>query len=261
MTEIERLIDIMRVLRSPEGCPWDREQTLETLRRYAVEEVYEVIDAIDRGTVDDHREELGDLLLQVVFQARLREEEGAFDFEDVAREISDKLVRRHPHVFGDIDVENADEVVRNWEAIKQTEKAPPADDDSRLDKVPSSLPALLKAHDYQKQAAKAGFDWPEPGPVLDKVEEELGELREALANGEVTHAREELGDLLFALTNVARHLGTDAEQTLQDANRKFRDRFQAVEARVRVSGRKMESCSLRELDAVWDRVKAEQRKG
>lgn len=255
MTEIQRLMDIMRTLRSEEGCPWDRKQTLESLRRYAVEEVYEVLDAIDRGEVDDHREELGDLLLQVVFQAQLREEEGAFGFEDVARAISDKLVRRHPHVFGDVDVDNADDVVRNWEAIKATEKTP-TPDASLLDRVPAHLPALLKAHDYQKQAAKGGFDWPAPGEVLDKVEEEARELREALAAGDRDHAREELGDLLFVLANLARHIDTDAEQILQDANRKFRRRFQAVERLARASGRPMEAHTLEELDAYWRRVKS-----
>lgn len=255
MSEINRLLEIMRRLRGPDGCPWDREQTVESLKPYAVEEVYEVIDAIDRGDLADHCEELGDLLLQVVFQAQLRAEEGAFDFEQVAKAISDKLVRRHPHVFGDVTVADAGEVLVNWNAIKAGEKAGKVPSDSLLDKVPKHLPALLKAHDLQKQAAKAGFDWPDVKPVLDKVEEELDELRRALAEGDLAHAREELGDLLFVLANLGRHLGGNAEQILQDGNHKFQTRFRAVERRVREDGKRMEDCSLQELDRIWERVK------
>lgn len=255
MSEINRLLDIMRKLRSPEGCPWDREQTVETLKPYAVEEVYEVIDAIDRGDLEDHCEELGDLLLQVVFQSQLREEEGAFTFEDVARSISDKLVRRHPHVFGDVAVADSDEVLVNWNEIKETEKADKPKAESVLDKVPVQLPALLKAHELQKQAAKMGFDWPEITPVLDKVKEELHELEAAIDSGDPSHAREELGDLLFVLANVGRHLGSTSEQLLQDGNRKFQTRFRAVETSVKAAGKSMEDCSLEELDKIWDEVK------
>lgn len=257
MTEIERLQEIMSTLRSENGCPWDREQTLESLRRYAVEEVYEVLDAIDRGDVDDHCEELGDLLLQVVFQAQLRKEEGAFTFEDVAKSINDKMIRRHPHVFGEVQVDGSDEVLRNWEAIKATEKAP-VEDASVLDKVPVHLPALLKARDLQKQAAKVGFDWPDLTPVMAKVREELEELEEAVASGDTAHAHEELGDLLFVLANVGRHLGADAEQVLQDANVKFSRRFQAVEQAVKDSGSTMEAESLESLDRFWDLVKTKE---
>jgi len=255
MSEIDRLLEIMRKLRSPEGCPWDREQTVETLKPYAVEEVYEVIDAIDRGDLEDHCDELGDLLLQVVFQAQLRDEEGVFNFGDVATSISDKLVRRHPHVFGDVNVADSNEVMVNWNAIKETEKAHKPKAESVLDKVPKQLPALLKAHELQKQAAKVGFDWPEISPVLDKVDEELGELREALASGNMEHAQEELGDLLFVLANVGRHLGGTAEQLLQDGNHKFQTRFRAVETKVKASGKEMSDCSLEELDAIWDEIK------
>ncbi|MGA0333185.1 MAG: nucleoside triphosphate pyrophosphohydrolase [Kiritimatiellia bacterium] len=257
MSQMQRLLEIMRTLRSPEGCPWDREQTVETLKPYAVEEVYEVIDAIDRGDLKDHCEELGDLLLQVVFQAQLREEEGAFCFEDVAQSISDKLVRRHPHVFGDVKVADAGEVLVNWNAIKETEKADREPETSVLDRVPKHLPALLKAHDLQKQAAKVGFDWPDIHPVLDKVEEEISELREALLREDSAHAREELGDLLFVLANLGRHLGGNAEQMLQEGNRKFQNRFREVEKRVRASGKSMQDCSLEELDQIWDAVKRE----
>ncbi len=254
MNEMERLIGIMATLRSENGCPWDREQTLESLRRYAVEEVYEVLDAIDRQDVEDHCEELGDLLLQVVFQSQLRSEEGAFTFEDVARSINDKLIRRHPHVFGDIEVAGSEEVLQNWEAIKATEKQP-VQESSILDKVPVHLPALLKAHDLQKQAAKVGFDWPDITPVLAKVREETEELEEAIDSGNLEHAREELGDLLFVLANIGRHLGTDAEQVLQDANAKFTRRFKAVEQQVNDSGSRMENETLESLDRIWDEVK------
>lgn len=255
MSEINRLLNIMRTLRSEKGCPWDREQSLETLRPYAVEEVYEVIDAIDRGDVEDHCEELGDLLLQVVFQAQLRDEEGAFGFEEVAKSISDKLVRRHPHVFGDVEVSGSDEVLVNWNAIKETEKAHRQKPESVLDSVPGSFPALLKAHEIQKKAAKVGFDWPEAGMVLDKVEEEIRELREALSREDTPHAIEELGDVLFALANVGRHLGCSAEQALQDGNQKFIRRFKALEKRVAESDKPFVDYTLAELDAVWEGVK------
>lgn len=258
--QLNRLLEIMETLRSETGCPWDREQTLESLRPYAVEEVYEVLDAIDRGDVADHCEELGDLLLQIVFQAQLRKEAGAFSFEDVARSIADKLVRRHPHVFGDVQVADSAEVLKNWNQIKETEKP----ERSRaatagLDRIPKSLPALLKAHDLQKAAAKQGFDWPSVDPVLDKVEEELRELRQALAAGDSAHAAEEYGDLLFALANVGRHLKVSGEQALQDSCRKFRRRFQGVADRAAASGRSMTAHSLEELDAYWDEVKRQER--
>ncbi len=257
--EIQRLLGIMRTLRSENGCPWDREQTLDTLRPYAVEEVYEVIDAIDRGDVADHCEELGDLLLQVVFQAQLREEAGEFNFEDVAKAISDKLVRRHPHVFGEVVVADAREVVRNWNAIKEGEKAGRDPADSRLDKVPKHLPALLKAEELQKTAAKTGFDWPGVAGVLDKLYEELTELRAEVEAGHRDNMHEELGDLLFVVANLGRHLGVSAEQALQDACTKFRQRFREVERSADSSGTPMEDHSLEELDAYWNRAKAAER--
>lgn len=256
MTHLQRLLDIMETLRSENGCPWDREQTLTTLRPYAVEEVYEVIDAIDRGDVEDHCEELGDLLLQVVFQAQLRKEEGAFDFEDVAQAIADKLIRRHPHVFGDGAAENAAEVIRNWNAIKAQEKAHRAPPASRLAKVPVALPGLLKAQELQKTAAKAGFDWPETGPVMDKVREEMDEVTEALAGGQREAVAAEFGDLLFAMVNLGRHLGVDCEQALQDACSKFRRRFAGVETAAVDAGQTLEAMTLAEMDAIWDAVKA-----
>jgi len=261
MTQLQRLLDIMETLRSESGCPWDREQTLETLRPYAVEEVYEVIDAIDRGDVDDHCEELGDLLLQVVFQAQLRREEGLFGFEDVAQSIADKLVRRHPHVFGDLSVSSSEEVLHNWNLIKAGEKAGKAKAASLLDKVPKQLPALLKAQELQKTAAKAGFDWVDAQPVMGKVEEEIQELHEAIASGDTAHAREEFGDLLFALVNLGRHLKVDCEQALQDSCQKFRRRFAAVETSAEAGGKAMREHSLDELDAYWEAAKRAERHG
>jgi len=255
VSEIERLLDIMRRLRSEDGCPWDREQTLQSLRPFAVEEVYEVLDAIDREHVGDHCEELGDLLLQVVFQAQLRAEEGAFSFEDVARGINEKLIRRHPHVFGDHTASNSSEVLETWNAIKAQEKAAPAADASALDGVPRELPALLKAHELQKKAAKVGFDWPDAGAVLDKVQEELDELRDAVASGDKAHAVEELGDLLFAAANVGRHLQVTAEQALQDGNQKFSRRFQTMEHTLIENGKALQDCSLAEMDEVWNKCK------
>ena len=255
MTEIERLVEIMRTLRSEEGCPWDREQTLESLRPYAVEEVYEVLDAIDRDHVEDHCEELGDLLLQVVFQAQLRHEEGAFGFEDVARSINEKLIRRHPHVFGDTRVSGSDEVLVNWNAIKATEKKGRPEPESVLDGVPLSFPALLKAHEIQKKAAKVGFDWGDIEPVLDKIQEEMEEVKADLESGNTEGVHEEIGDLLFAVVNLARHTGGNPEQMLLDATRKFQHRFQQVEQTVSDSGRGWPEWTLEELDEIWNSVK------
>lgn len=257
MSEIDRLLDIMRTLRSEEGCPWDREQTLTSLRRYAVEEVYEVLDAIDRGHVQDHCEELGDLLLQVVFQAQLRSEAGEFEFEDVARSINEKLIRRHPHVFGEVAVSGSDEVVANWNSIKEQEKQGQTAPASLLGDIPVHLPALLKAQEIQKKAASVGFDWPDREPVLAKVEEEIGEVKEALADENLESAREEVGDLLFAVVNLARHLNGDAEQLLQDASRKFSDRFGAVEHEVAHSKKEWSEWTASDLDAVWNRIKSQ----
>ncbi len=251
---IDRLLGLMRVLRSEDGCPWDREQTLSSLKTYLVEEAYEEIEAIDAGDYDRIREELGDLLLQVVFQARICEEEGRFGFEDVARTIADKLVRRHPHVFGDAAVSGAEDVVRNWEAIKRGE----AGDGPRrsvLDGVPRSLPALEKAAKVQGRAARAGFDWPDPSGVLDKVGEEAGELRRALGAGEPGPVEEEFGDLLFTLVNLARFLGLNGEEALNRATAKFARRFRAVEERARASGVEVDACSPERLDALWEDAK------
>lgn len=251
---LERLRAIMRLLRSERGCPWDRKQTLQTLKRYLVEETYEVIDAIDGGDRRQLEEELGDLLLQVVFQSQLCEEEGAFDLDGVATCISEKLVRRHPHVFGDVDVADADEVLKNWNAIKQDEKGGEAPR-SAVDGVPRHLPALHKAHEVQHRAARVGFDWDEIRQVLAKVEEEVGEVRDALDRGDRDEAAAELGDLLFAVVNLSRFLGRHAEEALNDAIVKFVRRFQEMERRVHDQGHRLQDRTLEQLDAVWDEVK------
>ncbi|MGD9874052.1 MAG: nucleoside triphosphate pyrophosphohydrolase [Kiritimatiellia bacterium] len=249
---IDRLRDIMRKLRAENGCPWDRKQTVDTLKPSVLEESYEVIDAIESGSRELLCEELGDLLMQIVFIAQICEEEKAFSFDDVAAGISDKLVRRHPHVFGDVKVADADEVVKNWNAIKQTEKA---EKKSIIGNIPKHLPALQKAHHVQKRAAQAGFDWDEIKDVVAKLDEELAEVKEAMAAHDEKAIREELGDVLFSVVNVSRFLGHNAEDALNATVEKFIRRFHAVEKGVQEQGREMTDCTLAELDVFWDAAK------
>ncbi len=249
---IDRLRDIMRRLRAENGCPWDRKQTVDTLKPSVLEESYEVIDAIESGSRELLCEELGDLLMQIVFLAQICEEEKAFNFDDVAAGISDKLVRRHPHVFGDVTVADADEVVKNWNAIKQTEKA---EKKSIIGNIPKHLPALQKAHHVQKRAAQAGFDWDEIKDVVAKLDEELDEVKEAMAAHDEKAIREELGDVLFSVVNVSRFLGHNAEDALNATVEKFIRRFHAVEKGVQEQGREMTDCTLAELDVFWDAAK------
>ena len=246
----------MRLLRAEGGCPWDREQTLETLKPYLLEESYEVLDAIDSKDRRLLEEELGDLLLQVVFQSQICAEEGSFAFDDVAAHIADKLVRRHPHVFGEVKVGDAKDVVRNWEAIKKDEKGDATL--SALDGVPKHFPALAKADKLQRKAARVGFDWDDVHDVVAKLDEELGEVKEALASGREDRVREELGDLLFAAVNLSRFLGHDAEIALNDTVNKFVRRFHAIEERVHADGRTVPDCTLAELDQIWNEIKAEE---
>ncbi|MBU4201296.1 MAG: nucleoside triphosphate pyrophosphohydrolase [Verrucomicrobia bacterium] len=263
MDAIDQLLDIMARMRAEGGCPWDREQTLESLKQYLVEECYEVIDAVDSGQVSKHKDELGDLLLQVVFQAQIRKEQGDFSFEDVVRQVSDKLIRRHPHVFGDQVVSSSAEVLKNWETIKAREKqeaqaagAKPPEPRSIVEGIPRHLPALHKAHHIQRRVARVGFDWNQVHDVMAKVEEELAEVKQALATGDAQRIREEIGDLLFAVVNLSRFQGLNAEEALNRTVDKFTRRFQAVEQRVRNEGREISQCSLAELDAHWSAVKA-----
>jgi len=254
---VGRLIGVMRRLRAPGGCPWDREQTMRSLKPCLLEETYELLEAMDGDDLALHVEELGDVLLQVVFQCAIREEEGRFTFDDVASALAEKLVRRHPHVFGEATATSSGEVLRNWEAIKQTEKGKKPDR-SAVDGVPATLPALLKAQRLQAKAARVGFDWKDVSGPIDKLGEELAELREAVAAGDQERAAGEMGDLLFSLVNTCRFLHIDAEQALEGTNKKFARRFREVERRVRAQGRELRDCTLEELDAVWDSVKREE---
>lgn len=256
--QIDRLLDVMRRLRAPDGCPWDREQTIESLRGNLIEETYEVVDAMDSGDRKELCEELGDLLLQVVFQSQIADEEGAFSFDDVAKGIVGKLIRRHPHVFGDVQADTPDQVIKNWEKIKKTEKGGDTPR-SLVDGIPKHLPALSKAHLVQKRAAKVGFEWDEIRGVVDKLEEELGEVKEAMAEKDVAAIREELGDLLFSTVNLSRYLGHESEELLNENIKKFMRRFQSLETRLHAEGRELDNCSIDELEAVWQSVKADEK--
>ncbi len=251
---IERLIEIMRILRSDRGCPWDREQSLATLRDHLIEETYEVADAMTGDDREAHCEELGDLLLQIVFQSQICAEEGAFTFDDVADAIVTKLIRRHPHVFGDVAADNADDVLKNWEAIKRQEKGDTPR--SAVDGVPRSLPALRRAHLLQKRVARVGFDWEDARGALEKLREELGEVEEAIDDKNADAIREEIGDLLFAAVNVSRSYGHNAEEVLERTIEKFSNRFQQLESIVHQEQRSLDTMTLAEMDEVWERVKA-----
>lgn len=258
----DRLRAVMAKLRDPDGgCPWDVEQTFATIAPYTIEEAYEVADAIQRGDMAGLRDELGDLLLQVFFHARMAEEAGHFDYDDVARAIADKMVRRHPHVFGDADIATAEAQTVHWEDLKARERAEKGataeKDASALDGVAIPLPALTRAEKLQKRAARIGFDWPEAAPVIAKIEEELAELR-AEMDGGTSRARleEEMGDLLFAVANLARHLKIDPETALRRGNHKFEDRFRRMEKRLRGQGLDPAESSLDEMEAAWQAEKA-----
>jgi tetrapyrrole methylase family protein / MazG family protein len=250
---IDRLLAIMRILRSPGGCPWDREQSFRTLKPHLIEESYETIDAIDSGDRSKLAEELGDVLLQVVFHAQIASEERSFTFDDVARLICEKLIRRHPHVFGEVRVSGAAEVLQNWEKIKRTEKEGVIR--SAVAGVPRHLPALHKAQQVQKRAARVGFDWNAVHQVVDKIDEEIAEVKQAMAHDDSAKVRGEIGDLLFATVNLSRFLGHDAEEALDQTVAKFVRRFQEIERRLHEQGRRMTDCNLAELDAIWDDVK------
>ncbi len=261
--EIARLLEVMAALRDPErGCPWDRAQTFETVAPYTIEEAYEVADAIERGDLDEGlREELGDLLFQVVFHARMAEEQGRFAFGDVVAAIADKLVRRHPHVFGGAEVRDAEAQRLAWEAHKAAEREARARAEGRapsaLDGVSPALPALTRAVKLQRRAARVGFDWASPEPVLAKVKEEVAELEHEMRSGAARERLEhEIGDLIMACANLARHLGVDPETAVRKANARFERRFRAVEAALAARGRRPEEATLEEMDALWNEAKA-----
>lgn len=262
--DIQKLVDLVARLRSESGCPWDREQTRESLKPMLIEEAYEVLDALDSASPAELREELGDLLFQVVFHAQIAREKGEFHFTDIIDRLHEKMVRRHPHVFGDADLKTSQDVLRNWEDIKAAEKgtqstAEPASDKSLLDGIPSQLPALHAAYQMTAKASRVGFDWPHLEQVLVKLQEEIVELREALAQGDTEHITGEVGDLLFVAVNIARFLGIDPETALRRSNRKFERRFRFVESAIKASGREMKETTLEEMDSLWNRAKASEK--
>jgi len=260
MTPIDRLNGIMARLRDPDGgCPWDLEQTFATIASYTIEEAYEVADAIQRGDMAELKSELGDLLFQTVFHARMAEEAGLFAFDDVADAMSDKLVRRHPHVFSDEAAKpDAWSQKARWEDIKAEERKAKAQG-GVLDDVPVGLPALARAAKLTKRAARVGFDWPSTDEVFDKLDEEVAELRAEIAAGDLDKAREEMGDLLFVVANLARKLGVEPEDALRGANAKFVRRFAFIEAELAKDGRSPEQSDLAEMDSLWDAAKAVER--
>lgn len=253
---MDRLLEIMAALRDPKsGCPWDLEQDFASIAPYTLEEAYEVADAIERNDLEALREELGDLLLQVVFHAQMAREQGAFGFEEVAEGICEKMLRRHPHVFGDARVESAEAQTRAWEALKAAEKAARGASGGLLDDVPAALPALTRAEKFGKRAARLGFDWPDAAGPRAKIDEELAELDAAVATGAPIESLEaEIGDLLFSVVNLARHHGVDPETALRRTNARFARRFRHVEDRLAQSGQPQ--ASLEQLDAWWDEAKA-----
>jgi ATP diphosphatase len=269
--DISRLIEIMAALRNPEtGCPWDVQQDFESIKPYTLEEAYEVADAIERKDMDDLCDELGDLLLQVVFHARMAEEAGEFSFGDVVEAITRKMIRRHPHVFARSDADTPDAVKKQWDEIKQAEKRERAERRARrgmtedfkegfLGSVQRSFPALTEALKLQERAAKVGFDWSAPEPILDKIEEEVDELRVALRDGDKSKVSDELGDLIFAVVNIGRHVKADPEQALRGTNTKFRRRFNHIETVLDAEGESLEAASLERMEEIWQAAKAIER--
>jgi ATP diphosphatase len=258
---LERLREIMRRLRAPDGCPWDREQDFRSIAPYTIEEAYEVADAIEREAMRELRDELGDLLLQVVYHAQMAEEAGLFDFDDVARGCAEKMLRRHPHVFGDeTGDKSADQQVVDWERIKAAERAARGEARvSALDGLAAGLPGMTRAVKLQNRAARVGFDWPDAGSVIDKVAEEARELVEAREARDADATEAEFGDLLFVVANLARHLKVDPETAVRRTNAKFERRFREVERRLAAQGRAPGEAGLAEMDALWEAIKAEER--
>jgi nucleoside triphosphate diphosphatase len=265
--DITRLLEIMAALRTPvTGCPWDLEQNFETIKPYTIEEAYEVADAIERGDLDDLRDELGDLLLQVVFHARMAEEVGEFGFGDVVEAITAKMIRRHPHVFAVSQADDPAKVKRQWDEIKTEEKRERAERRARrgitedfhsghLGGVPRAMPALVEALKLQQEAAKVGFDWSEPEPILDKIEEEIAEFRAALKGGDKARIADELGDLIFAAVNIGRHVGVEPEMAVRGTNTKFRRRFAYIEQALEQKGESLDAATLERMEELWQQAK------
>ena len=261
-TPIEQLVEIMATLRDPQkGCPWDLKQNFATIVPHTIEEAYEVADAIEQQEWNDVREELGDLLFQVIFYSQLGKEQGLFDFDDVVSGINEKLIRRHPHVFGESEFADDAAIKANWEAEKAKERAAKGEDNSLLANIPNALPALLRADKIQKRCAKHGFDWDTVGPVVEKVREEIDEVMDEVIQVSPDQGKieEEVGDLLFAVVNLSRHLNVKPESALQRANKKFERRFREVEKSVLEQGKRIDDCSLEMLDSEWEKVKRQER--
>ncbi len=258
--DIQKLVDLVARLRGDKGCPWDREQTRESLKPMLIEEAYEVLDALDSASPVELKEELGDLLFQVVFHAQIASEKGEFRLADIIDRLHDKMVRRHPHVFGGADLRTSEDVLKNWEDIKAAEKGvasstKPGNSKSLLDGIPSRLPALHTAFQMTAKASRVGFDWPRLEDVVAKLHEECSELLEARERGDRERVAEEVGDLLFVAVNIARFLGVDPETALRRSNRKFNRRFRQVESGIKKQGREMKDATLAEMDALWDEAK------
>jgi len=256
MSSFDELIAIVKILRSPDGCPWDHEQTHKSLKPYFLEEVYETLEAIDSGSDEQLREELGDVLLQVVYHAEIAGGEGRFYIEDVIKGLISKLKRRHPHVFGNVSVDSSTEVLKNWEAIKRLEKRENKKEGSVLNGLPKSLPALVKARRIQEKVSRFGFDWERTEEVMLKVEEELRELKEASNKKDMAAVEEELGDLLFAVANLARFVSVCPEDALRKTIDKFQKRFQYIEQELPKRGKKLGEASLEEMDELWEEIKS-----
>ena len=259
MQNMNKLLEIMAALRDPQtGCPWDIKQSFKTIVPYTLEEAYEVADSIERGAMSELKDELGDLLFQVVFYAQMGKEQDLFEFSDIVDAINDKLVRRHPHVFADVKFENEQAVHDNWEKSKAAERDQRAvtDNASILDGVAHALPALKRAQKLQKRAARVGFDWPGIAPVLDKLDEEIAELRQAIQLDDHDAISEEVGDLIFTCVNLARHLDVDAEESLRHCNHKFETRFNHIEQQLQSENRDIYQCRMDELEALWQKAKA-----
>jgi MazG family protein len=263
--KFEKLVEIMATLRGPNGCPWDKEQTFDTLKPMMVEEIYEVLEAIDNRDYEHLSEELGDVLLHIVFQAQMGKEQSRFDIDSVLDGICSKLIRRHPHVFAGEQGGTADDVLKNWEVIKAAEAAEKAAKTSSiaparkslLDGIPSKLPALHEAHQISSRVARVGFDWPQIDGIFEKLQEEIGELREAILEKQQADIEDEVGDLLFVLVNIARVLKVDSESALKRANGKFKTRFQHMESEIASSGRNLDETPLGEMESLWKIAKKE----
>ncbi len=257
--DLHDLVEVMKALRMPEtGCPWDLEQSFKTIIPYTLEEAYEVADAVDRGCMQSLKEELGDLLFQSVYHAQMASENNHFDIHDVIEDVTDKMITRHPHVFGDIDAQSSQDVDKIWEQQKDAEKA--SKEQSALDGVTAHLPSLLKAQKLQKKAAKTGFEWSQVSSVLDKLEEEIQEMREALANNDRVNQEEELGDILFLLANYARMLDINAEEALRQCNNKFERRFRGLEAQLKNEGISLNNATLEQMEVAWNEQKERENK-